>query len=526
MTTSLPINRALISVSDKTGVVDFARALHEQGAELISTGGTAKVLSDAGLPVTPVEEVTGFPEMLNGRVKTLHPLIHGGLLGRSDIKSHVDAMEEYNILPIDLVCIDLYPFEETIAKTNVTQEEAIEQIDIGGPAMIRSGAKNFDFVTVVTNPSQYERIFADFKSTKGKITHALRRDLAAAAFTRTADYDTLIGQWMSGKSTTSPIDLHIEGQLEQTLRYGENPNQSAFLYSDPSSIGPNVVLADVAAGKPLSYNNLIDAAAALELVQDLFTYAERPTAAIIKHTNPCGAAFGKDLTEAFVRAWRGDPLAAFGGIVALSGDVDDDLAHTIAAGEKFLEVIIAPTFSDKAKQVLTNRWKNVRLLAVGNEIRPEQWQQLRSVPGGFLMQSARPITADVSKWDHVAGPTPSDVIMDDAAIAWITCAHLKSNSISIVSDGSLIGGGMGQVDRVSAANLAILRAGETLASAVNPVAGSDAFFPFPDGPQLLIEAGIKCIVQPGGSVRDQETIDVCNNADVTLLHTGERCFRH
>ncbi len=526
MTSPLPINRALISVSDKTGVVDFARMLHDRGAELVSTGGTAKVLAEAGLPVTPVDQVTRFPEMLDGRVKTLHPLIHGGLLGRRDKQSHVEAMEQHDIAPIDLICIDLYPFEQTIAKTHVTEAEAIEQIDIGGPAMIRSAAKNFDFVTVVTNPTQYTLVQGDFEATNGKITPELRRDLATAAFTRTAEYDTIISAWMQGEDAASSTHIRINGQLEQTLRYGENPNQTAYLYRDPTAKGSNVVTADVVAGKPLSYNNLIDAAAALELVQDLSAYATRPAAAIIKHTNPCGAAFGDTLTDAFQRAWQGDPLAAFGGIVALSGDVDEDLAHQIAHGEKFLEVIIAPSFSNEAKRVLSDRWKNVRLLAVGNDIQLDHWQQLRSVVGGFLTQSVRPIVAEVANWELKTGPEPSDSMRNDAAIAWITSAHLKSNAISIVSDSALIGGGMGQVDRVSAANLAIQRAGTALSEANNPVAGSDAFFPFPDGPQLLINAGIKCIVQPGGSVRDQETIDVCEQAGVTLLHTGERCFRH
>ncbi len=526
MTSSLPINRALLSVSDKTGVVDFARILHDRGAEIISTGGTAKVLEQAGLPVTHVDQVTGFPEMLDGRVKTLHPLIHGGLLGRRDKPSHVEAMQKYDIAPIDLICIDLYPFEETIAKSTVTATEAIEQIDIGGPAMIRSAAKNFDFVTVVTDPEQYKLIYADFKAANGTITHELRRDLATAAFARTAEYDSIISKWMRDENSNTTNNIQINAQLVQTLRYGENPNQTANLYKDSSAKGANVVTASIVAGKPLSYNNLIDAAAALELVQDLYAYETRPAAAIIKHTNPCGAAFGSDLTEAFQRAWRGDPQAAFGGIVALSGNVDKALAHAIAHGEKFLEVIIAPTFTDEAKSVLTDRWKNIRLLAVGNDPRREHWQQFRSISGGFLTQSAVPIVANVSNWELMAGPKPSEEMRNDAAIAWITCAHLKSNSISIVSNGSLIGSGMGQVDRVSAANLAIQRAQISLSKANNPVAGSDAFFPFPDGPQLLIDAGIKCIVQPGGSVRDQETIDVCEHAGVALLHTGERCFRH
>lgn len=526
MTTSFPINRALLSVSDKSGIIDFARALHEHGAELISTGGTAKILLDAGLPVLPVDEVTGFPEMLDGRVKTLHPIIHGGLLGKRNDPSHVKSMKAYDILPIDLVCIDLYPFEKTITQPSTSESEAIEQIDIGGPAMIRSAAKNFDFVTVITNPSQYELVLADLQSTNGKITKELRRTLANAAFARTAEYDTIISNWMQGKASSPSTQCTIKGQLERTLRYGENPDQEATLYSDPATTGANVVSAEVIAGKPLSYNNLIDADAALELVLDLHAHSNRPAAAVIKHTNPCGAACGSKIEEAFERAWEGNPVAAFGGIVALSEKVGASLAKEITKGDKFIEVIVAPAFSKVATQTLTRRWKSIRLLAVGQDPRSDTWKTFRSVAGGFLLQNAHPITASIAHWTRKAGPKPTKKTLHDAAIAWITCGHLKSNAISIVSDGSLIGAGMGQVDRVSAARLAIQQASAALPDATKPVAGSDAFFPFPDGPKLLIDAGIKCIVQPGGSLRDQETIEVCEEAGVTLLHTGIRCFRH
>jgi len=526
MTYDAPLQRALISVSNKTGIVDFARALSNLEIEIISTGGTAKVISEAGIPVTSVDSLTGFPEMLDGRVKTLHPIIHGGLLGVRDNPSHVASMEEFKIKPIDLICIDLYPFEETIAKDCVTREEAIEQIDIGGPAMIRSAAKNYQFVTVVTNPRQYPHVLADLEANNGTTTLELREDFASSAFTRTAEYDTTISQWMVKAEDEFPSILNSKCILSQTLRYGENPDQAAAVYRNPDHTGPSVVSADILTGKPLSYNNLMDAAAALEMVQDLHQATKLPSAAIIKHANPCGAAVSEHLIDAIDSAWKCDPLAAFGGIVAVSGDVTIDIATTIAQGEKFLEVIVAPRFTEDAISTLSSRWKNIRLLAVGNAKRNASWHQLKSVEGGILLQENAPISANTSNWEHVAGPVPTKSQLNDATIAWISCAHLKSNSISIVDDNALIGGGMGQVDRVSAARLAIQRAGDKLSTSTSAVAGSDAFFPFPDGPELLINAGVKCIIQPGGSVRDQKTIDICNANDVTMLFTGTRCFRH
>lgn len=526
MTLDAPIQRALISVSNKAGIVDFARSLSERNIEIISTGGTAKAISDAGISVTSVDSLTGFPEMLDGRVKTLHPVIHGGLLGVRDNPAHVTAMEEYNITSIDLVCIDLYPFEETIARKEVTHADVIEQIDIGGPAMIRSAAKNYKFVTVVTNPTQYALVLADLDANNDATTLDLRETLSREAFTRTAQYDTIISEWMTGESTSLPTTLHVRGTLEQTLRYGENPNQASAVYKDNSYVGPNVVSAKTLAGKPLSYNNLMDAASALELVQDLHCATHLPSAAIIKHANPCGAAVANTLNEAIDSAWRCDPLAAFGGIVAVSEEVTVEDAQTISQGEKFLEVIVAPSYAQEAQTILSKRWKNIRLLATGSEQRPPSWSQIKSIEGGFLVQENTPMLVNTTDWEHVAGPAPTSQQTRDATIAWISCSHLKSNSISIVDNSALIGGGMGQVDRVSAARLAIQRAGDALTNAHSAVAGSDAFFPFPDGPELLIHAGVKCIVQPGGSVRDQETIDLCNSENITLLHTGSRCFRH
>ena len=526
MSADMPIQRALISVSDKTGIVDFVSSLVKLHVEIISTGGTATVLEESGIKVKRVESLTGYPEMLDGRVKTLHPVIHGGLLGIRDEPSHVLAMSKHHIQPIDLVCIDLYPFEETILLEGVSDSEVIEQIDIGGPAMIRSAAKNHRYVTVITDQSQYSSVLEDMKSNNSATSFELRADLAMDAFTRTADYDTTISQWMEGESCGIPMRLRIGGQLEQTLRYGENPDQSAAVYRNLHMGGPNVVSASVVAGKPLSYNNLIDAAAALELVQDLHEACSNPSAVILKHTNPCGASVADSLNEAFSNAWKCDPLAAFGGIVALSGEVDIQVAQTISHGDKFLEVIVAPSFTTDASAALSDRWKNIRLLAVGTDKRPPKWKQVRSIEGGILVQDGSPVSPDPLQWKHVAGPSPTEQQQSDAVIAWITAAHLKSNAISIVDNGVLIGGGMGQVDRVSAARLAVQRAADSLPTAQSPVAGSDAFFPFADGPELLIEAGIRCIVQPGGSKRDSDIIELCDLREVTLLHTGTRRFRH
>jgi len=520
------VKRALLSVSNKDGIVEFATMLAEQGVELISTGGTSKTLTAAGLHVEDVSSLTGFPEMLDGRVKTLHPAVHGGLLGVRDLDSHVSAMAEHNILPIDLICIDLYPFEKTIEREDVSFAEVIEQIDIGGPAMIRSAAKNFKFVTVITNPNQYEAVLAEMTANAGATTLSLRQSLSKDAFARTASYDATIFAWMNSDEETFSNSLRLDHGLSQILRYGENPDQPSAVYGDHKHIGPSVVHANVLAGKPLSYNNLMDAAAALELVLDLHASTSMPSAAIIKHANPCGAAVATTLLSAFQQAWTCDPLAAFGGIVAVSGNIDNELASIIAEGQKFLEVIVAPSFTDEAIETLSARWKNVRLLAVGNQVRQREWKQMRSVEGGMLVQNLKPVEANSDNWIHAAGPEPSEQQLQDARVAWIACAHLKSNSISIVNDCSLIGGGMGQVDRVSAARLAIQRAGESLQNTTTAVAGSDAFFPFSDGPALLIDAGITCIVQPGGSVRDQETIDLCNDKNITLLHTNERRFRH
>lgn len=525
----VPIRRALLSVSDKTDLVPFARGLVDLGISLISTGGTARVLEEAGLDVVPVDQVTGFPEMMDGRVKTLHPAIHGALLARRDLAHHVEAMEAHGITPIDLVCINLYPFEKTILQPAVTAEEAVEQIDIGGPSMLRSAAKNHDSVTVVTSASQYDRVINELREHDGATTLEMRRDLAAAAFMRTAAYDSAISAWMcSRREEAFPPLLRLSYSHHADLRYGENPHQRAAVYSNPASGEPSVVTATMLHGKPLSYNNINDASAALELVQDLHhTAPDRVAAVVIKHTNPCGAASAETLAAAFELAHAGDPLAAYGGILAVSRHVDAATAGLIAEGEKFFEVIIAPGYDDDALERLSGRWKNIRLLSVpGLDHTGRKKINYRSVPGGMLVQERDMQLAEVKAWRHVAGPAPDDALLGDAAFVWMVSKHLKSNAVAIGRAGQLLGAGAGQMDRVAACRNAVSKAGIRLDDGGTIVAASDAFFPFDDGPRVLIDAGVTCIVQPGGSKRDDDTIAACEKAGVTCLLTGVRHFRH
>jgi len=530
MTDLVPIRRALLSVSDKTDLVPMARALAARHIELISTGGTARALTDAGLEVVSVDQITGFPEMMDGRVKTLHPAVHGGLLARRDLASHVQSMTAHGIAPIDLLIVNLYPFESTIARRETTEHEAIEQIDIGGPAMIRSAAKNHDFVCVVTDPRQYDSLISEIQAHDGATRAALRRELAAAAFMRTAAYDAAISSWMGQR--TDPLFPDV---LRRTfvhaceLRYGENPHQRAAVYADPAFSGPSVVKARTVAGKPLSYNNLLDASAALELVQDLHFLAPGQTSAvIIKHTNPCGAAAAPSPVQAFEEAYAGDPVAAYGGILALSAPLGVETAQSIAAGQRFLEVVLAPGIDAAASSVLESRWKNVRLLSVADfdpAARPSLTS--RSVAGGLLLQERDAMLATTGSWRHVAGPAPSAALLHSAAFAWTVAKHLSSNAIAIARGTKFIGGGSGQVDRVGACRIALERSADARAKEGPPaVAASDAFFPFPDGPQLLIDAGIRLLVHPGGSVRDDQTLSLCEKHGVTCLVTGIRHFRH
>ncbi len=518
----IPIKRALLSVSDKTDLIPFARALESRGIEIISTGGTAKAIREAGIKVTAIGDVTGFPEIMDGRVKTLHPRVHGALLARRDVASHVDAMNEHGIDPIDLVCVNLYPFEQTVARSDeVTHDEIIEQIDIGGPSMIRSAAKNHEFVTIVTSPSQYDKIVNELAAHDGGTSLRLRRTFAAAAFSRTAEYDATISAWMNRASVDrTPDQLRINYTKVLDLRYGENPHQDAALYRDPTSLGPTVVNAKRLHGKEMSYNNYNDGAAALAMVREF----SQAGVCVVKHTNPCGAAMADTLVEAFDKAYAGDPMAAYGGILACNRELDATTATHIAEGQKFFEVIIAPSFADDALPILQNRWKNVRILAVGtHKTSPYAKLEYRSLPGGMLLQHQDLRSAETSQWKHAAGPEPTPIQLEDAGITWLVCKHLKSNAIAIGGDQRLYGAGAGQMDRVASAKMAIDKAGT---NATGAIACSDAFFPFPDGPQLLIDAGIKMIVHPGGSKRDADTFAICDEHDVTCMLTGNRHFRH
>jgi phosphoribosylaminoimidazolecarboxamide formyltransferase / IMP cyclohydrolase len=530
MSDLVAVRRALISVSDKTGLDQFAAALHNEfGVHLISTGGTAAYLRKCGLPVTDVAEVTGFPEMMDGRIKTLHPKIHGGLLAVRDDPRHVEDMRRHGIEPIDLVCINLYPFEQTIARPGVTLEEAIENIDIGGPAMIRSAAKNHRSVLVVVSPHRYEKVLGDLREHKGCSCGGHRLKQAQRAFAHTAEYDRAIAQYLAGvvgaekakPAADLPEALEFHLKRRQMLRYGENPHQKAALYVQSQPAEASVAFAARHHGKELSYINLLDADAAWAVVREF----DGPAACIVKHATPCGCAIGATLSAAFERAYAGDPLAAFGGIVALNRPVDAAAAQAIAQIDKLMEVIVAPSYSAEGLALLAARWKNVRILEVGAAGEPDPAElHMHKIVGGWLVQE-RDVTAEkFSEWKVVSARQPTAAEMADLRFAWTVCKHVKSNAIVICKDGMLLGAGAGQMDRPSAARLAIGKAGGRLSD--GGVAGSDAFFPFPDGPLLLLEAGATAIIQPGGSVQDQQTIDAVNSKGAAMVFTGRRHFRH
>ncbi len=533
MSNPVTVKRALVSVSDKTDLIPFCHRLAQHAVQLISTGGTARALKEAGLPVTGVDQVTGFPEMMDGRVKTLHPSIHGGLLALRDREDHVAAMQNHNIEPIDLVCVNLYPFEQTVKAPGVANDEAIEQIDIGGPSMIRSAAKNHAFVTTVTSPSQYDRVCNDIEANEGATSAELRRWLASAAFARTAAYDTAIAAWMirrdpnrSGSPDGFPDSMILRLHRGEPLRYGENPHQNGAVYLDPDPAEPSVSRARQLHGKALSFCNLYDANGALELVKEVDP-GHLAAAAVIKHANPCGFAVAEELADAFERAYDGDRLAAFGGIVACNRPIDMPTADRIVAGDGFLEVIVAPGYDAAALGTIKQRWKNTRLLEIETigppESRDAQELDFKRITGGMLVQHRDLVPIEPHSWQHAAGPAPSDGVLADAFVAALSVRHLKSNAIAIARQRMLVGAGAGQMDRLASCRIAVDKAADR---GDGSVAASDAFFPFRDGPDRLIEAGVRAIVQPGGSKRDQETIDACHDAGVTLLLTGRRHFRH
>lgn len=529
--TLVKVTRALISVSDKTGIVDLARKLHELGVEIVSTGGTAKAILDAGIPVVSIDELTGFPEMMDGRVKTLHPKVHAGLLARRDLQTHLDSMNEHGIKPIDLVVVNLYPFEATISKAGVTEPEAIEQIDIGGPSMVRSAAKNHASVAIVTDPAQYDDVLAELSTNNGATTLALRKKLAAQAFTQTGAYDAMISQWLLRNENHAPALMPIAFRKFDELRYGENPHQPASVYKQIGAPEGTLLDAEQLHGKPLSYNNINDASAALELVRAMARTAPGAfNTCVVKHTNPCGAASASTCAHAIDRAIAGDPMAAFGGILATTSPIDKAGAERITAEGTFFEIVIAPGYDDEALAMLRERWANLRILKVAQDA-PSMTRELKFLPGGALMQERDLIVPNPSDWVHAAGPKATPDRIAAAAMLENICRALSSNAVLIggidpESDtGSvrLFGAGAGQMDRVASCRGAVHKAGELAKGAI---AFSDAFFPFSDGPQVLIDAGVTMIMHPGGSKRDQDTFDLCNQHGVTCMTTGIRHFRH
>jgi phosphoribosylaminoimidazolecarboxamide formyltransferase/IMP cyclohydrolase len=522
----VPISRALISVSDKRGLIDFARALAEMGIELLSTGGTARAIADAGIPVTEVAERTGFPEIMDGRVKTLHPVIHGGLLARRDLDTHVSAMQENAIAPIDMLVVNLYPFEETRAR-GAGFDESVENIDIGGPAMIRAAAKNHDFVTVIVDVEDYATVLSEMHANAGATSLDLRRKLAANAYGRTAAYDAAIAGWLSAELRDPfPRYLTVGGTSPHVLRYGENPHQAAAFYRTPER-RPGVSTAEQLQGKELSYNNLNDTDAAFELAGEL----EEPGIAIIKHANPCGVAVADTLTAAWEAALACDPLSAFGGIVAANRTLDAATAEKIA--EIFTEVVIAPDFEPEALAMFAAK-QNLRVLRTGGLPDPrEAGMAIKTVAGGLLVQSRDAGVIGESELKVVTRRAPSETEMRDLILAFRIAKHVKSNTIVYVKDGATAGIGAGQMSRVDAARIAARKARDAAASAgwaeprtIGSVAASDAFFPFPDGLMTVADAGATAIIQPGGSVRDAEIIAAADARDLAMVFTGMRHFRH
>ncbi|HXV74263.1 MAG TPA: bifunctional phosphoribosylaminoimidazolecarboxamide formyltransferase/IMP cyclohydrolase [Sphingomonadales bacterium] len=529
MSDTVPIQRALLSVSDKTGLVELAAALHARGVEILSTGGTAKLLREAKIPVTDVSDFTGFPEMMDGRVKTLHPKVHGGLLAVRDKPAHAEAMKAHGIGAIDLVVVNLYPFEETV-RAEAAFAEAIENIDIGGPAMIRSAAKNHRFVTVLVEPSDYAAFLKEFNDYQGGVPAAFRKAMAAKAYGRTAAYDAAISGWFAGVTGTEfPDYFSLAGKKGAELRYGENPHQRAAFYRTGAKPRPGIVNAKLLQGKELSYNNLNDADAAFELISEFNEGV--PAAAIIKHANPCGAATGKTLLEAYEKALRCDPVSAFGGIVALNGELDEKTAAKIA--EIFTEVVIAPGVSAGAKVIFAKK-KNLRLLDAGALADPAaKGLAVKTLAGGFLVQTrdhARIAKADVNV---VTKRKPSGAEMADLLFAFRVCKHVKSNAIVYAKEGATVGIGAGQMSRLDSARIAAAKAKDAAKAAglsapltKGSAVASDAFFPFADGLLAAVEAGASAVIQPGGSVRDDEVIAAADEAGIAMVFTGVRHFRH
>lgn len=507
---------ALISVSDKKGIVDFAQGLQEVGYKIISTGGTAQALHEAGVKVTAVSEVTGFPEILGGRVKTLHPKIQGGILAR-ETAEHKQQLADLGIEPLDLVVVNLYPFRETVAKEGVTLAEAIENIDIGGPTMVRAAAKNYERVTVVVNPAHYEEILNQLRE-QGEVSLPTREKLALEAFAYTASYDIAISQYLGKTLDEADFPQHCfwEGEKIQDLRYGENPHQKAAFYGFKGEREGTLTGAKKLQGKELSYNNLVDVEAAWSIATEF----SEPAAAIIKHTNPCGASIGKDIQEAYLRAYESDSLSAFGGIVGLNREVDRETAEEIR--KTFLEAIIAPSFSEEARAVLAAK-KNLRLIEMGVQQKEKKEYWLEPVSGGFLLQERDLAKVSAADLKVVTRKQPTEEQIEELLYAWKIVKHVKSNAIVLTKNKQILGVGAGQMNRVGAARIALEQAKNQVRGAV---LASDAFFPFSDTVEVAAKAGISAIIQPGGSIRDEDVITKANEYGLVMVFTGIRHFRH
>jgi phosphoribosylaminoimidazolecarboxamide formyltransferase/IMP cyclohydrolase len=535
------VRRALLSVSDKAGLLDLARGLAGFGVELISTGGTRKALADAGLAVRDVADVTGFPEMLDGRVKTLHPRVHGGVLAVRDNPAHAAALREHGIEPIDLVVCNLYPFEATVAKPGVGHEEVVENIDIGGPTLVRAAAKNYHDVAVVVDPGQYAPVLEELRQNHGALALATRERLAADAYARIAAYDQAVSAYFARRAS-SPLPLSPGGRGEGVrgdawpptldrhwvkrfdLRYGENPHQKAAFYVDPSVRRAGVASAEVLHGKEPSYNNILDLDSALNLVRE---FAD-PAAVVIKHNNPCGAAVAPTLSEAFQKAYEGDPLSAYGGVLAFNREVDEATARQATEPNRFIECVIAPAFSDVAFQLFTTRptWKkSVRLLRTGSLGAVRHGFVLRDVDGGVLVQTAddRGAESDFKDVKIVTKRPPTAAELADLGFAWAVCKHVKSNAIVLAKGGMVVGVGAGQMSRVDSVHMAARKAGDRVKGSV---LASDAFFPFRDNVDEAAKAGVTAVVQPGGSLRDADSIAACDEHGLAMVVTGVRHFRH
>lgn len=516
--------RVLVSVSDKTGLVPFVKGLQAAGWEVIATGGTQRLLEDEGVKTIGISEVTGFPEICDGRVKTLHPKVHGALLARRDEPSHMQALAENGIETIDMVCVNLYPFRETIAKEGVTMAEAIEKIDIGGPSMLRSAAKNWNDVTVVCDPMDYDTILSEVRAT-GNTTKETRLRLSAKAYTHTAEYDCCIATYMRQQAGLNE-KLFLEFDLKQGLRYGENPHQHAKFYAATEAVPFSLASAKQLNGKELSYNNIQDANAALNIVRE---FGDVPFCVGLKHMNPCGAAIGKDVVDAWTKAYEADKVSIFGGIVATNCEVTREAAELMKP--IFLEIIMAPKFSEGALEVLCTK-KNLRLLEVDMSADTASHMQYVSVNGGLLAQELDTTTKTVTADMCVTKVQPTEAQLTDLQFAWRIVKHVKSNAIVVVKDGKTLGVGAGQMNRVGSAGIALKQAEEALAAEGKDICkeglvmGSDGFFPFGDSVESAAQYGIAAIVQPGGSVRDEESIEAANRHGITMLFTGMRHFKH